>query len=67
MPRQVITAGETMALAVPPSPGRLRHATSLSLSIGGAESNVAIVIHTSVLDERRKPQSFQLTSSRFVR
>jgi 2-dehydro-3-deoxygluconokinase len=38
----VITAGETMALLVPPSPGRLRHATSLTLSIGGAESNVAI-------------------------
>jgi 2-dehydro-3-deoxygluconokinase len=41
-PVRVITAGETMALVVPPSPGRLRHATSLSLSIGGAESNVAI-------------------------
>jgi len=41
-PRPVITAGETMALMVPRSPGRLRHATSLSLSIGGAESNVAI-------------------------
>jgi 2-dehydro-3-deoxygluconokinase len=41
-PGRVITAGETMALVVPPSPGRLRHATSLSLSIGGAESNVAI-------------------------
>jgi 2-dehydro-3-deoxygluconokinase len=40
--RRVITAGETMALVVPSSPGRLRHATSLSLSIGGAESNVAI-------------------------
>ena len=39
---RVITAGETMALVVPPSPGRLRHAASLSLSIGGAESNVAI-------------------------
>ena len=38
----MITAGETMALVVPPSPGRLRHAASLSLSIGGAESNVAI-------------------------
>jgi 2-dehydro-3-deoxygluconokinase len=38
----VITAGETMALVVPSGPGRLRHATSLSLSIGGAESNVAI-------------------------
>lgn len=41
-PDRVITAGETMALVVPPSPGRLRHATSLALSIGGAESNVAI-------------------------
>jgi 2-dehydro-3-deoxygluconokinase len=41
-PRRVITAGETMALVVPPSPGRLRHATNLLLSIGGAESNVAI-------------------------
>jgi 2-dehydro-3-deoxygluconokinase len=40
--RRVITAGETMALVVPSSPGRLRHATNLSLSIGGAESNVAI-------------------------
>ena len=42
VPSRVITAGETMALVVPPSPGRLRHATSLSLSIGGAESNVAV-------------------------
>jgi 2-dehydro-3-deoxygluconokinase len=41
-PGRVITAGETMALVVPPSPGRLRHATSLVLSIGGAESNLAI-------------------------
>jgi 2-dehydro-3-deoxygluconokinase len=41
-PGRVITAGETMALVVPPSPGRLRHASSLSLSIGGAESNLAI-------------------------
>jgi 2-dehydro-3-deoxygluconokinase len=31
-----------MALLLPASPGRLRHATSLSLSIAGAESNVAI-------------------------
>src|SRR5215217_3172718 len=31
-----------MALVVPTSPGRLRHAATLALSIGGAESNVAI-------------------------
>jgi 2-dehydro-3-deoxygluconokinase len=31
-----------MVLVVPSAPGRLRHATNLSLSIGGAESNVAI-------------------------
>jgi 2-dehydro-3-deoxygluconokinase len=41
-PGCVVTAGETLALAVPPAPGRLRHARSLVLSIGGAESNVAI-------------------------
>jgi 2-dehydro-3-deoxygluconokinase len=41
-PGRVITAGETMALVVPSGPGRLRHATNLSLSIGGAESNLAI-------------------------
>ncbi len=39
---RVVTAGETMALVVPSSPGRLRHATNVTLSIGGAESNVAI-------------------------
>jgi 2-dehydro-3-deoxygluconokinase len=31
-----------MVLVVPPGPGRLRHAGSVTLSIGGAESNVAI-------------------------
>jgi 2-dehydro-3-deoxygluconokinase len=31
-----------MVLVVPPAPGRLRHAGSVTLSIGGAESNVAI-------------------------
>jgi 2-dehydro-3-deoxygluconokinase len=40
----VITAGETMVLAVPPRPGRLRHAGSLELKIGGAESNLAIAL-----------------------
>jgi 2-dehydro-3-deoxygluconokinase len=39
---RVVTAGETMVLVVPPAPGRLRHAGSVTLSIGGAESNVAI-------------------------
>ncbi len=38
----VVTAGETMALLVPPVPGRLRHASTLSVRAGGAESNVAI-------------------------
>ncbi|MDQ2672456.1 MAG: PfkB family carbohydrate kinase, partial [Actinomycetota bacterium] len=40
----VITVGETMVLGVPPRPGRLRHAASLELKIGGAESNLAIAI-----------------------
>jgi 2-dehydro-3-deoxygluconokinase len=39
---RVVTAGETMALLVPAAPGRLRHAAALELSVGGAESNVAI-------------------------
>ncbi len=38
----VVTAGETMALLTPPTPGRLRHAHTLSLLAGGAESNLAI-------------------------
>ncbi len=38
----MVTAGETMVLVVPPSPGRLRHAGVVTMSIGGAESNVAI-------------------------
>jgi 2-dehydro-3-deoxygluconokinase len=38
----VVTAGETMVLVVPTAPGRLRHADAVRLSIGGAESNVAI-------------------------
>ena len=40
----VITAGETMVLGVPPRPGRLRHAGGLELKIGGAESNLAIAL-----------------------
>jgi 2-dehydro-3-deoxygluconokinase len=43
MPR-VVTAGETMVLGVPARPGRLRHASSLELKIGGAESNLAIAL-----------------------
>ncbi len=38
----MVTAGETMVLVVPPAPGRLRHAGVVTMSIGGAESNVAI-------------------------
>jgi 2-dehydro-3-deoxygluconokinase len=40
----IVTAGETMVLGVPARPGRLRHAPSLELKIGGAESNVAIAL-----------------------
>jgi len=40
----VITAGEAMVLGVPQQPGRLRHAGSLELKIGGAESNLAIAL-----------------------
>ena len=40
----VISIGETMVLGVPPRPGRLRHAASLELKIGGAESNLAIAL-----------------------
>ncbi|WP_084964018.1 sugar kinase [Thermoactinospora rubra] len=40
--RGLVTIGETMALLTTPAVGRLRHAPSLTLSVGGAESNVAI-------------------------
>lgn len=40
----VVTVGETMLLGVVSPPGRLRHARSLSVGIGGAESNVAIAL-----------------------
>jgi 2-dehydro-3-deoxygluconokinase len=39
---EVVAAGETMILGTPAGPGRLRHAPSLELKIGGAESNLAI-------------------------
>jgi len=39
---EVMAIGETMLLAVPPRPDRLRHSASVLLKIGGAESNVAI-------------------------
>jgi 2-dehydro-3-deoxygluconokinase len=42
VPGRVVTAGETMVLVVPTASGRLRHASAVTLSIGGAESNVAI-------------------------
>jgi 2-dehydro-3-deoxygluconokinase len=38
----LVTFGETMALLSPPGIGLLRHATTLELSVGGTESNVAI-------------------------
>lgn len=41
---QVVCVGESMLLAVPPAPGRLRHAPSVLLKMGGAESNVAIAL-----------------------
>ncbi len=38
----VVTLGESMVLVTPALPGRLRHAESASLRVGGAESNLAI-------------------------
>ena len=38
----LVTLGESMAVLCSPRPGPLRHAPHLDLSIGGAESNVAI-------------------------
>lgn len=40
----VVTVGETMLLGVVSPPGRLRHAGSMTVGIGGAESNVAIAL-----------------------
>jgi 2-dehydro-3-deoxygluconokinase len=38
----LVTVGETLVLLSPPGVGRLRHASTLHVGIGGAESNVAI-------------------------
>ncbi|NJC21521.1 2-dehydro-3-deoxygluconokinase [Arthrobacter pigmenti] len=40
----VVTLGETMALMKADTPGPLAHVSSMSLGIGGAESNVAIAL-----------------------
>ena len=40
----IVTLGETMALLHNQDPGRLAHAASLQLGIGGAESNVAVAL-----------------------
>ena len=42
MSPEVVTLGETMALVAAPEIGLLRHANTLRLSVGGAESNLAI-------------------------
>lgn len=39
---EVVTLGETMAVLAPTRPGRLAASRTLHLSVGGAESNVAI-------------------------
>lgn len=41
-PPEVLTLGETMVLLCAPGIGPLRHARSLDVAIGGAESNVAV-------------------------
>lgn len=41
---QVVTLGETMALMKAETPGPLAHVSSLSLGVGGAESNFAIAL-----------------------
>ncbi len=38
----VLTIGEAMAVLCPDPPGPLRHATTLSMSVAGAEANVAV-------------------------
>ena len=41
-PPGLVTVGETLVLLTTREPGRLRHAHELLMSVGGAESNVAI-------------------------
>jgi 2-dehydro-3-deoxygluconokinase len=41
---EVVTLGETMLRLSPPAHGRLEHADSLELHVGGAESNVAVAL-----------------------
>lgn len=41
---QVVTLGETMALIKADTPGPLAHVSSMSLGIGGAESNFAVAL-----------------------
>ena len=41
---QVVTLGETMALMKAETPGPLAHVSSLSLGVGGAESNFAVAL-----------------------
>ncbi|GAP55911.1 2-dehydro-3-deoxygluconokinase, partial [Arthrobacter sp. Hiyo6] len=41
---QVVTMGETMALVKAETPGPLAHTRSLSIGMGGAESNFAIAL-----------------------
>lgn len=49
---QLTAVGESMALLLPADPGRLRHARSLRLKVGGAESNVAIAVSRLGLSSR---------------
>lgn len=43
-PVQVVTIGETMALVAPTAPGPLEDAVTLTMGVGGAESNVAMYL-----------------------
>ncbi|WP_081318387.1 sugar kinase [Microbacterium testaceum] len=47
---RVVTLGETMALARTTEIGSLRHASTLALGIGGAESNVAVGLQRLGID-----------------